>query len=44
MSGTALATLWLPYSTLAEWIAGTWMSPGIEIKGGVDGPKELMEG
>jgi len=28
-----------PYSTLAEWIAGTWMSPGIEIKGGVDGPK-----
>ena len=50
MSGTALATLCLPYSTLAEWIAGTWMSPGIEIGGGVgwskraDGRVEWMAG
>jgi len=34
MSGTALATLCLPYSTLAKWMTGTWMSPGVEIEGG----------
>ena len=50
MSGTALATLCLLYSTLAEWMAGTWMSPGVEIEGGVglskrvDGRVEWMAG
>ena len=50
MSRTALATLCLPYSTLAKWISGTWTSPGFETEGGVglstrvDGRVEWMAG